>query len=100
MVSRVSSGRTRAEANPLIIDMPQEVVGASFSQDFLAAVAGDGFGGFVPEGDAPVVIDVINPVVEIVQDFLIKPGIEFPHVSPSRPGPWRTGIPLVIGPVR
>ena len=55
-----------AETNPLVVDVLEEILRAGPPQDFLAAIAGDGFGGPVPIGDAPVGIDEINPVTEII----------------------------------
>ena len=51
----------QAEGDALIVHMLEEILETFLAQDFLAAVTGDGFRRLVPEGDAPLAIDVINP---------------------------------------
>ena len=90
----------QAEADAGVIDVLEEVVGAPPPHDLLGTVAGDGVRGLVPEGDAAVRIDVINPIVKVVQQVPVKIGMIGCHDT-SNSFRWRAGgfraHPLVFG---
>jgi hypothetical protein len=72
--------------------MIQDILMAAAPQDILREVAGDGFGGAVPEDDPPLPIHNVNTVKDAVQDRgqdavifvqLLQYGIAF-HLAPVR----------------
>jgi hypothetical protein len=59
-----------AQAVSLAVDMHEQVVPASGTYHLQTAIAGQTFGSLVPVQDGPVLVDVINTVKEVVDNFL------------------------------
>ena len=63
------------------VDVGQDAVRARPALHLAGGIAGDPLGRLVPEGDDAIAVDEIEPLVEVVDDGLIRSALKFHALS-------------------